>query len=345
MRRRGRQHLLGRDVEPNEMRSTIATATAAAAATVTTTAADTTTCTTQRFTSTSAIEVALKVDLPRNRAGQEAGPPGDAVAGRHARVQSQPGGAAAPPPGQGQEPAVDGVAGPRRVEGGAVRHQLRLLLPVEEGRDGQLAQCVEGQGGRGFVRRGEEVGQLRQGVEHRLVVRVAQEAGEEAEDGPDGLDGRGGDRRGVGDRFGLLPSGRCGGGTAAAAAESRLGLLLTADQEERRVGIEQMVQGRVDGVQWLDPLVQVGLLITIIIICHRCDCGERIEYWAVSTCHATKTDRTVVYLSLAKIFGTIKPSFPTPRFTNYNLNSPAPGISTWDRGPARPPAWPPSRRR
>ena len=37
------------------------------------------------------------------------------------------------------------------------------------------------------------------------------------------------------------------------------------------------------------------------------------------SCNKDGPDRTVVYLSLAKIFGTIKPSFPTPRFTNYNF--------------------------
>lgn len=152
---------------------------------------------------------------------------------------------------------MDGMAGRRRMEGGAVRNQFRLLLPVEEGWGRQLAQNVEGQRGDGLVRRGQEVGQLGKGVEHQLVVRVAKEAGEEAEDGPDGLDGRWRDRRHVCHRLRL----RDGDGTAAAPAggEGRLWMLLTTNQKQRRVSIKEMIQGRVDGVQGLDPLVQVGL--------------------------------------------------------------------------------------
>lgn len=155
---------------------------------------------------------------------------------------------------------MDGMAGRRRVEGGAVRNQFRLLLPMEEGWDRQLAQHVEGQRGDGLVRRGQQVGQLGQGVEHQLVVRIAKEAGEEAEDGPDGLGGRLRDRRHVCRRFRLRNGG--GGRTAAAApaaGEGRLWMFLTTNQKQRWVSIEEMVQGRVDGIQGLDPLVQVGL--------------------------------------------------------------------------------------
>ena len=152
------------------------------------------------------------------------------------------------------------MAGRCRMEGGAVRNQFRLLLPVEEGRGRQLAQHVEGQRGDGLVRRGQQVGQLGQGVEHQLVVRVAKEAGEEAEDGPDGLDGRSRDRRHVCHRFRLRDGGGNGGTAAApAAGEGRLWMFLTTNQKQRWVSIEEMVQGRVDGVQGLDPFVQVGL--------------------------------------------------------------------------------------
>ena len=145
------------------------------------------------------------------------------------------------------------------VNGGGMRHELGLLLPVEHGRGGKAGQSLEGQRGDVLVRRGEEVAKLRNGIENHLVGGVAEQFGKEAEDGPDRLGCGEGDGVDILSRFGLPDLGGTGRSTAARTRRALGGS--ATDEEEVRVVIKQMGQSSVNDIERFDPLVQIGLSV------------------------------------------------------------------------------------